>query len=80
MKVVSIKFFSGAVIASNSPEEKGVPGITVTGHFTPRYAAVTVLGMVDHPDMIVDVGSTRVQPAGWTTQQLQSVIETELAK
>ena len=73
MKVVSIKFFSGAVVVSNAPEENGVPGITKSGHFTPRYAAMIVLARVDHPDQIVDVGSTRVQPAGWTTQQLQSV-------
>ena len=80
MKVISVRFFGGAVVVSSGQEEKGVPGITVSGHFTPRYAAVTILGMVDHPDMIVDVGETRVHPAGWTTQQLQSVIETELAK
>ena len=80
MKIISVKFFSGCVAVSNGPEEQGVPGVTTSGHFTPRYAAVIVLGKIDHPHQIVDIGATRVHPAGWTVQQLQSAIEAELAK
>lgn len=80
MKIISVKFHGGSVVVSNGPEEAQGLGITASGHFTPRYAASVVLGRVDHPDMIVDIGQTRVHPAGWTRQELQSAIEAELAK
>ena len=80
IKVISVKFHGGALVVSNGPEEEGVPGVTVSGHFTPRYAASVVLGRVDHPHQIVDIGETRVHPAGWSRQELQSAIEAELDK
>lgn len=79
-KVISVRFFSGCVVVSNGPEEEGVPGVTTSGHFTPRYAAVVVLGRVTHPHQVVDIGETRVHPAAWSRQELQSAIEAELAK
>jgi len=80
MKVISVRFFSGAVMVSNGPEELEGLGITSSGHFTPRYAAVVIMGKVNHPHQVVDIGQTRVHPAGWTRAELQAAIEAELDK